>query len=193
MDIFSTIFWWLSISHLYHPLGVSRCQRCLIHHFFTVREVGNSWTWLQNSDPSFSRYLWVEADVWDGGRLIERLVPESAGLVKVAPQLGESKRGDYCSFIVLNWCRISIKNPPNLFSYSFPSSLKSFNMLTTFVHLWVNTVKFCFWQKGAHFWPLKEIICKIVLHINSLGFVDGLQFMREAVWWCLLPKQDVMH
>lgn len=38
-------------------------------------------------NAEFSQYLWVEADVWDGSRLIERLVPEGTGLVEVAPQL----------------------------------------------------------------------------------------------------------
>lgn len=49
-----------------------------------------------DSDTSFSRYLWVEADVWDGGRRVVRLVPEGVGLIEVAPQLGETNRVDYC-------------------------------------------------------------------------------------------------
>lgn len=39
---------------------------------------------VQESDR---KYLWVEADVGDGGGLVEGLVPETSGLVEVAPQL----------------------------------------------------------------------------------------------------------
>ena len=50
----------------------------------------------KNSDNSFRRYLWVEADVWDGGRLVVRLVPEGGGLVEVTPQLWETSGDNYC-------------------------------------------------------------------------------------------------
>lgn len=43
--------------------------------------------------PTFSRYLWVEADVWDGGGRVVRLVLEGVGLVEVAPQLGGRPTG----------------------------------------------------------------------------------------------------
>lgn len=112
MDIFSMTFWWLHQSQRCLrrdlPLGASRCRGCLIHQFAAVAQVGskkkrhNRWTWLQNSDTSFSLYLWVEADVWDGGRFVVRLVPEGTGLVEVAPQLWETNRVDYCCCTVLN-------------------------------------------------------------------------------------------
>lgn len=68
--------------------SVCRC------HTSGKKKKDNRWTRLQNSDTSFSLYLWVEADVWDGGRFVVRLVPEGTGLVEVAPQLWETNRVD---------------------------------------------------------------------------------------------------
>lgn len=53
-----------------HPAGVERRERR-----------GGA------AESGLGGYLWVEADVGDGGRLVERLVPEGVGLVEVAPQL----------------------------------------------------------------------------------------------------------
>lgn len=39
------------------------------------------------AESGLGRYLRVEADVGDGGRLVECLVPEGVGLVEVAPKL----------------------------------------------------------------------------------------------------------
>lgn len=96
LDEFPVTLWWLHRSSCPRPdlpLGVSSCRGGLIHRFTAVAGVRKQ---QMDSDTSISRYLWVEADVWDGGGRVVRLVPEGVGLIKVAPQLGETNRVDYC-------------------------------------------------------------------------------------------------
>lgn len=65
-------------------------------------------------------YLWVEADVRDGGRLVERLVPQTAGLVKVAPQLCESHSHDLALALALAQVPVSV---PGGHGHSFHSKM----------------------------------------------------------------------
>lgn len=100
MDVSSVALHQLPLSEARPPSGCEQMSRMFNSSFCHCRGSGkktthNWWTWLQDSDDSFSGYLWVEADVWDGGRLVVRLVPEGAGLVEVAPQLWETHM-DYC-------------------------------------------------------------------------------------------------
>lgn len=117
MDIFFALFWWfhqLPLSEARPPSGCEQLSRMLNPSFFPLVAVvknRNRWTRVQNSGTSFRLYLWVEADVWDGGSLVVRLVPEGVGLVKVAPELWKTNRADYCCWTGLKWFRISENTP----------------------------------------------------------------------------------